>query len=99
MQPLIDQQRVDKLIDTATVMIDTANTLLELVSKPVTVVDSETTVDVASFTQPFEGYEVTRKACGADVVEWTCTCPSFEYQSGTDHRGYCKHIRAIEDRM
>ena len=25
--------------------------------------------------------------------DWSCTCKSFQYQQGTDARGYCKHIR------
>jgi hypothetical protein len=31
--------------------------------------------------------------------DWSCTCPSFRFQRGTDKRGYCKHIvRVLPER-
>lgn len=29
--------------------------------------------------------------------DWSCTCPAFQYESGVDEHGHCKHIQKIRE--
>lgn len=34
---------------------------------------------------------------GEYQFDWSCTCKSFEFGSGVDDKGHCKHIQKIRD--
>ena len=37
-----------------------------------------------------DGHQNTNVQC-----DWSCTCSSYRFQRGTDHKGHCKHIAQV----
>lgn len=50
---------------------------------------------VLSEFDPNRSYLVKYDADKPDGHRWSCSCPSWKYQQGLDHFGWCKHIRRV----
>lgn len=48
---------------------------------------------VLSEADPNKSYLVTYFS---NIRLWDCTCPSRQFQTGTDENGFCKHIRRVK---
>jgi predicted nucleic acid-binding Zn finger protein len=69
--------------------LDTLNRNLDVLRKAITGTSRQTTM-VLSEHDAYKSYIV-----GFEQGFYDCTCPSFEFGSGTDSEGHCKHIRKV----
>lgn len=78
-------ERKRELLD----LLDEINGNLDAVSAALRAISRQDTL-VFSDHDPYKSYLVSK-----ENGLYSCTCPSWEYQNGTDTQNHCKHIRRV----